>query len=122
MAKRNSKRRTNIPKNTEAVLAVLKERAHKRGEITYGELAERVGLTSKAALAMRFPLNYIRDEICLPHSRPWLWMLAVDKEEGLPGPGAMTGTEIKLKGKQHWRDLVEPVYTYDWSQVQIEGR
>lgn len=123
MTKLNNKRRTTIPKNTKAVLAVLKERAHTRNTITYGDLAEQIGLTYKAALAMRSPLNYIRDHVCLPHNRPWLWMLAVRKDTRRPGESATDGTGVTIygqDGEQRWQKIKQETYDYDWSGVEIE--
>lgn len=112
-------RTTKMPEYTSEIFEELKQCAASRISITYGDLAGRFGPRDDPRWVIP-ALNHIRDHVCLPHNHPWLWMLAVRKEEGWPGPGAADGTGLELKGKQHWRELVEPVYDYDWSQVKID--
>ena len=108
----------NIPKNTAAVLELLKQCARDMRTITYGEVAERCGGTPVGA---GYPIGYIRDEICRKHGRPWLSVLAVNGTSMRPGgnylPEDMTIPEEL--DELWWRGMVSQVYAYNWSDVEI---
>ena len=108
-----------MPEHTPEVFEALKQCAADGSIIAYGDLARRVGAAGAGPLSMSEPLNYIRDNVCIPRELPWLWMLAVNNSTKLPGDGAMRGTGIKLRNKQHWGEIVRPVYAYDWSETHI---
>lgn len=104
------------PKKTAEVLELLAQCASEKRTITYGEIAAHCGLANQA---VRFPLGYIRDEVCVAHERPWLSVLAVNKKSGLPTGGwlpdgfELSDDEVEV----WWREMVLRVYAYDWAGV-----
>ena len=110
---------SNPPKNTAAILRILKQCAHDMRTITYGDLAKEVGLPD--GRSVRYPLRYIRDEICRAHHRPWLSVIAVKKGRMRPG-GKFLPEEVTLHDDETaiwWRGMVLQVYAYDWSNVTL---
>ncbi len=110
---------TTVPKNTEAVFALLKQCARDMRTITYGEIAERCGGT---AVGAGYPIGYVRDEICRKHGRPWLSVIAVSGSDMRPG-GNYLPEDVEIPEELNelwWRGMVAQVYAYDWSEVAIE--
>lgn len=108
-----------IPKNTEAVLAVLKQCARDMRTITYGEIAQRCGGT---AMGVGYPIGYVRDEICRKYGRPWLSVIAVRADDMRPS-GNYLPEDVVIPEELielWWRGMVAQVYAYDWSDVEIE--
>lgn len=107
------------PKNTREVLAVLKRRAHDMRTIAYGDLAQEVGLPDGRSI--RYPLGYIRDEICRAYDRPWLVAIAVSAETRRPsGSFLPEGVDLAGDDQRWWRGMVLQVYAYDWSGVTLD--
>ena len=108
-----------MPKNTEAVFALLKQCAKDMQTVTYGEIAEKCGGT---AVGSGYPIGSIRDEICRKRDRPWLSVIAVSSETKRPGgnwlpEGVLIPAELQ---ELWWRGMVSQVYAYDWSNVELE--
>ena len=61
--------------------------------ITYGELADKIGVFHMTTFR---PLGYIRDEICAKRKFPLINVLVVNKNTGLPGVGYRSGGTISL--------------------------
>lgn len=108
-----------IPAGTPEILAKLKACARERRTITCGELL------GSAADSLRSedlrPLAYIRDELCIPHGRPWLNALIVHQE---PQPVSDSywpeGFGDRIKNKDRWWNLmIHLVWEYDWSEVKL---
>ena len=109
---------TTPPKNTDEVLNVLKRCARNMHTITYGDLAQEVGLPD--ARSIRYPLGYIRDEICRAHNRPWLVALAVNAQTKRPSDSFLPeGVDLSDDNEHWWRGMVTQVYAYDWSGVTL---
>lgn len=107
------------PKNTAEVLDVLKRRAHDMRTIAYGDLAKEVGLPDGRSI--RYPLRYIRDEVCRPHNRPWLVAIAVNAATRRPsGSFLPEGVDLADNDDHWWRGMVTQVYAYDWSGVTLD--
>ena len=111
-----------MPKHTPAIFEVLKQCADDMTAISYGDLAERVGVHPRN---VNRPLGYIRDVVCRPHGRPWLSVLAVNAKSRWPGNAWTNDDSVQIlkeeDGKRIWRGMVLQVYAYDWSGVEIEG-
>lgn len=104
------------------ILKRLKECASKKTTITYTDLVEGTGIIPRNAGR---PLTYIHEQVCLPYGRPWLCVLAVQKEEpGLPGPGIAQATGVSFEGAGGvclWYEKAQEVFAYDWTDVELEG-
>ena len=112
-------KRRKTPKKTEEVLAILKQCAREKRTITYGEIADATGLIARGVPA---PLRCIEEQVCRPYRRPWLSALVVNNKTKRPGPAfAPEGVSVDLDRDQWWRELVEQVYAYDWSDVELES-
>lgn len=109
----------NVPKNTNAVLNLLKQCALGMRTVTYGEIAEQCGGT---AVGAGYPIGYIRDEICRKHGRPWLSVIAVSADGMRPGGNYLPeDVQIPKELQEHWwRGMVSQVYAYDWSEIEID--
>jgi len=61
--------------------------------ITYGELSRAINEVletgSTCPLSLRYPLGFIRDEICIRDRLPLINLLVVNKQTGLPGVRAL---------------------------------
>lgn len=119
MAKDTTAQPKKMPKHTPAVFDVLKQCAADMTTISYGDLAEQVGTHHRVVLR---PLGYIRDELCRPHGRPWLNMIAVNGKTKRPSEGATASTGVEIDGERWWRGMVLQVYAYDWSEVDLEHK
>ena len=110
----------NVPKNTEAVLKLLKQCARDMRTVTYGDIAEQCGGT---AVGAGYPIGYIRDEICRKNGLPWLSVIAVSGSDMRPGGNYLPeDVHIPEELQEHWwRGMVSQVYAHDWSGVEIEG-
>ena len=106
--------------HTPEVFEVLKRCATDGSTISYRDLAERVGGVGPSSV---FPaLDYIRDDVCLPFSLPWLWVLAVNQGTGRPGNGAWRNTGVRLRDDEHWGEIIGRVYAYDWTNVKLGNK
>jgi alkylated DNA nucleotide flippase Atl1 len=102
-----------IPAKTREVFEYLKECAEQMRTITYGEIANEVGL---AKPGVGRPLGYIRDEICRRRGLPWLNAIAVNLRTSRPGDGFIP-EDITLHSDDEeilWRGIVLQVFAYDW--------
>ena len=110
-------KRRKVPQFTPEILSILKECATRGELITYGEIERKTGLIARAVPA---PLRFIEDEVCRPYGRPWLSALVVNKRTRRPGRAfAPEGKSVTLDNDQWWRDLVQHVYDFDWSNAEI---
>jgi len=107
-----------IPAKTREVFEYLKRYASEMRTVTYGEVADGVGL---AASGMGFPLGYIRDQICRPRNLPWLSAIAVNATTRRPGESFLPNT-VSFGGDQEflWRGMVLQVFAFDWDGVSFE--
>ena len=119
MTSRATRSGQELPPYTLEVFEVLKECAVEGTTIPYGVLAKRVGGVGARAESVFPALNYIRDHVCLPRELPWLWVLAVNQTRDRPGPGAWRGTGIKLRGDEHWDEILGRVYAEEWSEIDL---
>ncbi len=111
------RRHRKTPKYTREILTLLKECAAQRELITYGEIERKAGLIARAVPG---PLRFIEDEVCRPYGRPWLSALVVNKRTRRPGQAfAPEGQSVTPDNYQWWRELVQCVYNFDWSEVEI---
>jgi hypothetical protein len=112
------------PKNTRAVFDHLKLLAKRMRVETYGEIAtaiEKAAGHEIAPLSLRYPLGFIRDNICRPRGLPLLNVLAVNGEDWrcghsfLPDGVAFGDDEPTL-----WRGAVLAVFGYPWDRADVE--
>jgi hypothetical protein len=104
-----------IPAKTEEVFEYLKVCAGQMRTVTYGEVADAVGLTP---IGMAYPLGYIRDEVCRPRGLPWLNAIAVNQQTRRPGDSFLpAGVAVGRDEERFWRGMVLQVFVYDWDQV-----
>jgi hypothetical protein len=115
---------TNAPKNTKAVFEHLKSLARLMRTSPYGEIAAAIGLREDreiAPISLRFPLGFIRDDICRARGLPWLNSLAVNASTGLPGDDFLPdGVAFGDDQRVLWRGAVLAVYCYPWELVTID--
>lgn len=120
----------NAPANSEAAFEVLKECAKYMRTISYEDLGSEIGRkhgdAGPAPVSLRFPLGFIRDEICRRKGLPWLNALAVGKSSSVPGesfipPGA-GGPEVNDPAAEllWWRGMVLQVYAYPWETLALK--
>ena len=109
-----------MPAKTREVFTYLKQCALEMRTAEYGEIGAKVRLP---AIGVNVPLNYIRDEICIPRGLPWLPALAVNKETRMPSEGWLpVGVAVSVDHlPQFWRGIVLQVYATDWSKIEIEN-
>lgn len=111
---------SQVPAKAREVFEFLKDCASQMRTVTYGEIAEEVGL---AKPGVGRPLGFIRDEVCRRRGLPWLNAIAVNAETGRPGEGflpldfAVTRDDEELL----WRGIVLQVFAYDWTSVSFEA-
>lgn len=87
---------------------ILTECASNRNDITYGQLAKRLGIHHRPT---RFILDLIQN-YCLEEKLPPLTILAVNQLKGLPGPGFIAwDTDNLEQGRQQ-------VFDYAWSSKE----
>ena len=122
MASQATRSGQEMPMYTREVFKVLKQCAADMTTISYGDLAEQVGIHH---LKINLPLGYIRDKVCRKHGLPWLSVLAVNADRRRPGDGWLPPKGIEIAEQQDrerlWRGMVLQVYGYDWSKVEIES-
>ena len=109
------------PARTDEVFRHLASVARDMRLVTYGELANEVGL---AAVGIGQPLGWIRDEVCRARGLPWLTAIAV-AQNGLPSgaffpddSGISLDPENRDDFRVWWRAMVLQVFATDWSTVE----
>ena len=108
-----------MPAKTPEVFDYLKRCALEMRTVPYREIANAVEL----AYLGHAPLNYIRDEICIPRNLPWLSALAVSGKTRIPSPGWLPNdaTIACADLPQFWRGMVLQVFATDWSAVHLDN-
>lgn len=110
--------RTKPPAKTLEVFQILKKCAQDMRTITYGEIAEEVGI---APTGIGFQLGYIRDELCIPRGLPWLNVIGVKKANRRPGDAFLPeGVSLEVDEELIWRGIVLQVFAYEWQSVEFE--
>jgi hypothetical protein len=112
------------PKNTEAVYRHLTRQASLMRVEFYGEIAAAIAEAEGrqiAPISLRFPLGFIRDEICRRRGLPWLNALAVNDSSWLPGDSFLPeGAAFGHDEQVLWRGAVLSVFAYPWETVDLE--
>src|SRR5690348_244004 len=106
------------PAKTNEVFTYLQMCANEMRTVTYGEVAQAVGLV---AAGMGRPLGYIRDQVCRARGLPWLNAIAVNTDDRRPGKSFLPD-EVSLSNddqERMWRGMVLQVFAYDWSTVNF---
>ncbi|MCB9647869.1 MAG: hypothetical protein H6730_14865 [Deltaproteobacteria bacterium] len=115
---------TKAPKNSEAVYKHLTRQASLMRVESYGEIAATIAEAEGrqiAPISLRFPLGFIRDEICRPRGLPWLVALAVNDSTWLPGDSFLPdGVAFGQDEAVLWRGAVLSVFAYPWETVDLE--
>jgi len=103
----------------EEVFEYLKGCASQMRTVTYGEVAEAVGL---AKPGVGRPLGYIRDEIWRRRRLPWLNAIAVNAHTDRPGVGFLPGdvSISQVDVEFLWRGMVIQVFAFDWISVNFD--
>jgi hypothetical protein len=105
------------PAKTKQVFDYLKKCAYDMRTVTYGELAEAVGL---APSGIGYQLGYIRDRICRTQGLPWLNAIAVRTSDRRASHGFLPeGVQIGDGEERLWRGMVLQVFAYDWERVSF---
>src|SRR5215211_5752120 len=112
----------NAPKNSQLVFEHLRLLAKRMRVETYGQIAKAIEEKEErriAPLSIRYPLGFIRDEICRPRGLPWLNAPAVSGNDWLPGDsflpqGAAFGEDERIL----WRGMALAVFAYAWELVE----
>jgi hypothetical protein len=86
--------------------------ASKNRRLTYGELAERMGLDRRAGIGLA-PVLGIIGEYCKQNGLPAINCLVVSQETGTPGPGV-----VFRKGRS-WRDDQRDAIRVNWFQYRV---
>ena len=114
----------NAPKNSRAVFEHLKLLARRMRTESYSEIARAIGLDEDreiAPVSLRYPLGFIRDNICRPRGLPWLNAVAVSANTGLPGDSFLPeGVAFGDDEKVLWRGAVLAVFAYPWDLVTVD--
>lgn len=107
-----------MPAKTEEVFEYLKDCVFQMRTVTYGEIAQAVGL---AKPGVGRPLGYIRDEICRRRGLPWLNSIAVNAHTDRPGIGFLPQDITMGQADEEllWRGMVLQVFAFDWSSVSL---
>lgn len=107
------------PAKTDKVFCELVKAAREMRTVTYGELAERAKL-AKPGIGQ--PLGYIRDEVCRARGLPWLTVIAVSSETGLPGAAYLpSGARMEMElgdFRVWWRAMALQAFATDWRGVE----
>lgn len=108
-----------IPAKAEEVFEYLKGCASQMRTVTYGEIAEAVGL---AKPGVGRPLGYIRDVICRSRGLPWLNAVAVNAHTDRPGVSFLPEDVSMGQADEEllWRGMVLQVFAFDWSSVSFD--
>ena len=93
---------------------------------TYGQIAKAIIEEKEerriAPLSIRYPLGFIRDEICRPRGLPWLNALAVSGNDWLPGDSFLPqGVAFGEDERILWRGMVLAVFAYPWELVEADS-
>ena len=111
------------PKNSRAVFLHLKRLARQMRVESYAEIAAAIGREENreiAPISLRYPLGFIRDEICRARGLPWLNALAVNGETWLPGDSFLPEqVSFGEDEKVLWRGMVLAVLAYPWDSVEV---
>jgi len=95
--------------------------AHRRANITYGQLADLIGFGG--ALALAGPLGCIM-WYCIQHKLPPLTVLVVNKDTGTPSEGLGGVDDFDIARERvfnySWFDLVPPTVE-ELRDAQLEG-
>ena len=112
---------STMPDKTPAVFNYLKKCAAEERTATYLEIAKKVGLPKPTDVPNR--LNHIRDKVCRPRGLPWITVLAVSAQTGLPGRGWFPHGDCTPDKSVllFLSNMVRRVLAEDWSQVEIEN-
>jgi alkylated DNA nucleotide flippase Atl1 len=114
----------DAPKNSRAVYEYLKVLAKRMRTESYGEIARVIGMSESrkiAAVSLRYPLGFIRDNICQPRCLPWLNALAVNGDTWVPGDSFLPeGVTFGDAEQVLWRGTVLAVFAYPWNLIVIE--
>lgn len=93
----------------------LIECAQKGKTITYGELADRIGVHHRAIPPI---LYYLRDEICIPRNLPLITAIVIHKADHRPGDSWLPGGTRDLTEEEkrcRFEEAREEVFAYqDW--------
>ena len=116
MTKRNSGGQTNLKSS---ILRALKENAREERIVTYGQLAEQVGLPQQSGRLVVQPLKRIL-KACQHHGLPWLTAIVVNQKTGRPGKGFTDESGAPIDDKR-WSKMVQEVHACDWSKVDVLG-
>ncbi|MDR0853996.1 MAG: hypothetical protein LBN34_06475 [Clostridiales Family XIII bacterium] len=88
--------------------------------LTYNELKHLIQNKENrtiAAISLRFPLGYIRDNITVPNGLPLLNMLVVNQTTGLPGESALP--DGRPLTRDNWEEYLEEVFAYPWERIKL---
>jgi hypothetical protein len=80
--------------------------------LTYGDVAERMGLDRRAGISLGPALGII-GEYCIQNGLPALNCLVVSQETGTPGPGV-----VFRKGRT-WKDDQRDAIRVNWFQYRV---
>ncbi len=80
--------------------------------LTYGDLAKKMGISTKAAIGLGRELGII-GEYCLQNGLPALNCIVVGQLSGTPGDGVVVG-----KNKT-WRDEARDSFNMDWFKYRV---
>lgn len=107
-----------MPAKTEAVFEYLKRCASEMRTVTYGEIAEKFSMGK--GQAVRYPLGYIRDDVCRARGLPWLNALVVNAETWRPGDSFLpAGVALGRDEERLWRGMVLQVFAFDWDGIKL---
>ena len=110
----------NIPKYTAEVFKLLAQAALECRTITYGEIADKTGLT---AHGLGPQLNYIHYHVCVPRGLPWLTSLVVRTDSRKPGidwSATWNSDGNQANADSIWRMAVAQVIAYTgWDKVEF---
>ena len=104
------------PERTDAMFRAIAAAASRGKTVTYQQLETATGLPARFQARQ---LEYIRDEICRRHGRPWLTVIVVQKWIGEPSSGWFPADLDKPDDLATFRkNMEQKVFDYDWSSVE----
>lgn len=107
-------------RNASRALPYLVECAKAHRTVTYGELADKVGVHVRA---VRHFLYYIRDEICIPRRLPLLTAIVVHKGDEQPGdswhPNGLEGLSPQER-RDRFEQSCKEVFAYAFWDVLLD--
>lgn len=89
---------------------ILVERTQNRQPITYGQLAERMGIHPRVC---RFFLGFIQDH-CKTKNLPSLQALVVNKRTRIPGDGY----RASVRDYREIQKTQDKVFNYAWDRIE----